>query len=384
MASIKYSCMSLLLLSSSTILAEQREANVRPLHLATLGGGESSSSKHRRGLIGREFCQTQGDCASCFGPGYILCPGAAITCYKPGDPNYGIDSCSPGSSSPSSSARSTYTPTATASVAGSSYTIPSFCSNGGRNCAQCFGAGYIQCSADSTHCYNPNDPDSVCPGGSSGGSAPSSGSSRPASSAPSSPSSPSAAGAPSGTSSLPSATGSTGGGSCAAEYGSSYVNCGTDSCYNPSTEVCCSDGSGLSHLSVLPIFTNVYPHQATATPAKPAHPLLVFAITPMATAPTPPRQPATLQRSAVVLRPQVRGLRAHQRPTQVARSLLGLPIPAAQALYLARVPSLLPMVTLSTRATPQPPLCPWYRCFSLARALFSLASHSWFPSRCNL
>ncbi|KAL9059105.1 MAG: hypothetical protein Q9162_001323 [Coniocarpon cinnabarinum] len=120
-------------------------------------------------------------------------------------------------------------------------TIPQFCSSG-LSCSDCFGSGYTDCpSGSDVDCHNPSDPDSVC-NYSDGGS------SYTTPTIPPLPSftNPSAPGAnPAQASSPPGVSGGSGVDSqCASSFGSEYVSCGSNACYDPSSdEVCCPDGS---------------------------------------------------------------------------------------------------------------------------------------------
>ncbi|KIW13399.1 hypothetical protein PV08_08587 [Exophiala spinifera] len=140
-----------------------------------------------------------GTCVQCFGTGYINCPNSDIQCYLPGDQTYGIDTC-PSSASATSGAA----PTSSPGSAGGSET----CSTPGASCVQCFGAGYEDCP-DGVYCYDPNDPDhNTCPDSSNGNG-----------------------GDPTTDS------------QCASQFGSGFIICGTDACYNPGNgESCCQDG----------------------------------------------------------------------------------------------------------------------------------------------
>ncbi|KAL1855582.1 hypothetical protein Plec18170_004303 [Paecilomyces lecythidis] len=143
-------------------------------------------SLETRQSTGSDYCSGPGvTCQSCFGSGYIQCPGDSFTCYKPGDPEYG--SCSEGDSEGSDSSSSgsdgdtTTSPEYVPSSTSSSYS-PASSSSGsdycyGKSCTGCFGPGYLDCPGGSTYCYNPSDPEySTCPSGTgSSGSAPSSG-----------------------------------------------------------------------------------------------------------------------------------------------------------------------------------------------------------------
>lgn len=176
-----------------------------------------SKVSRNTGLNSRSLLQKrcQGTCSECFGAGYMSCPGSDYLCYLPGDPNYGIDSCS-GSGSATTAAPS---PTTTGSAGNSD-----FCSGQDATCTSCFGPGYLPCSDGKSCCKsaplqteaiadrsldNPADPDyDTCPDGSG-------------------------------------ASGGTGSGSssCASQYGSGSIPCGSDACYNPDEgEVCCSGG----------------------------------------------------------------------------------------------------------------------------------------------
>ncbi|ETN36854.1 uncharacterized protein HMPREF1541_07841 [Cyphellophora europaea CBS 101466] len=133
--------------------------------LSRVPTGNSPPQLVARSLEERDTCS--GTCAQCFGSGYTLCPSSSIFCYKPGDADYGLDSCPYSSSSGSDSASAstdTYTssyPTSTGSAGDSD-----FCSEKGATCVGCFGAGYLDCG-DDVHCYNPNDPQyDTCPDGS--------------------------------------------------------------------------------------------------------------------------------------------------------------------------------------------------------------------------
>lgn len=197
----------------SFVHATQRLSNSRALQLQ-ISHLDSIPLPHRRGLDAREICS--GSCTTCFGAGYISCPDSDFWCYLPGDPNYGIDSCTDGSAATTTTAATFVTPTLssapTQTYSDSGSPTTSLCPNDGATCAQCFGAGYVFCSGSIIHCYDPSDASSICPGGGggSGGITTSSG------------------GTP----------------SCAEQYGAGNVRCGDHSCYNPSAgEDCCSDGS---------------------------------------------------------------------------------------------------------------------------------------------
>ena len=100
------------------------------------------------------------------------------------------------------------------------------CFSGG-SCADCFGDGYIECSSDSSMCYDPatQDEDFACSSSSSPEPSPSS--------------------FPSGEDTCFS------GGSCADCFGDGYIECSNDDtyCYDPSfqdEDIACSSGSGSS------------------------------------------------------------------------------------------------------------------------------------------
>lgn len=150
------------------------------------GTGSSDTTNNTSPSVPTSESCSKGDCQACFGSGYQLCPDSSITCYKPGDSQYGLDSCSSsssgsgsGSSAPSSDS-SAATPTqssgpeadGTTSSPGSDTTTTDFCDNGGFDCKRCFGNTYIPCPdssqyASNSYCYDPNNPKSVCPDGTS-------------------------------------------------------------------------------------------------------------------------------------------------------------------------------------------------------------------------
>lgn len=144
----------------------------------------------------------EGTCEECFGTGYTLCPGSSYYCYLPGDTYYGLDSCT----STSSGSDTTYTSSAPEPTSTGTAGDSNFCTGAGATCVSCFGEGYLDCP-DNYNCYNPNDPQyDTCPSDTSSGSG--------------------------GSSS-----------SCADQYGSGSLPCGSDSCYNPTEgDVCCADG----------------------------------------------------------------------------------------------------------------------------------------------
>lgn len=131
-----------------------------------------------------DFCY-KGDCQTCFGSGYQLCPDSSTNCYKPGDSQHGLDSCSSssgsdsgnsapssGSSAPTTTSSSTPESDDTTSSPGSDTTTTDFCNNGGFDCKRCFGNTYIPCPdssqyASNSYCYDPNNSTSVCPDGTS-------------------------------------------------------------------------------------------------------------------------------------------------------------------------------------------------------------------------
>jgi len=99
--------------------------------------------------------QCTGDCATCFGAGFQLCPSSSSVCYLPGDAAYGEESCSASSGSGTSTSPSS-----------TDYSSPTTdtCANGGLSCDYCFGGGYIQCPQSAQYCYDPNNSTTSCPG----------------------------------------------------------------------------------------------------------------------------------------------------------------------------------------------------------------------------
>ena len=221
MALLRFSLLTLMVSLRLLVGAETVDTSIRPISLE-IAPQDSESSHKERDLQLQTRATCRGSCEYCFGSGYTLCPSSTITCYKPGDSNYGLESCpygsGGGSSGSATTTRASVISSAVSSATGADYTIPSLCSNGGSNCASCFGSGYIPCDGDPKNCHKPSDPDSVCPGQGSGSS--------------------SGSGSVSG-----SGSGSNGDG-CSRTYGSSYVPCGNSDCYAPSLgETCCQDGS---------------------------------------------------------------------------------------------------------------------------------------------
>lgn len=198
-------------LSSLIILVlaqEPGDAALRPLSTGRMRTPTSNNKLMPRDLEKR----CSGTCAECFGDGYTQCPGSALYCYLPGDSTYGLDSCPGESSGSPTSTADTSIPTSTG-VSG----IDDICSQKGATCVSCFGPGYLQCP-DGYHCYDPSDPNySTCPDDGTGGSGGGGGGS--------------------------SSGGSTTASSCADQYGTGSVPCGTDACYNPTEgDICCADG----------------------------------------------------------------------------------------------------------------------------------------------
>lgn len=196
--------LGIFLLFSSTALAAYKDAAIKPLQLRSLNSIKHPSTTANQlrslgsiALEKRQECpyayQTCNTVCSCFGTGFIDCPGDTINCYRPGDTCYGIDSCGAPSETPVP-APTSYTP---------GFTPTDFCYDG--TCLTCFGPSYIDCPADDHWCYDPNNSTSVCPDGTGG-------------------------------------TFSSIDAACEAQYGPGEVAC-YDACYNPSQgDVCCSDG----------------------------------------------------------------------------------------------------------------------------------------------
>lgn len=140
------------LLTFSTVLAlsSAQEGKKHSVGFTKVPANENLQVKPRS-LEERQTCS--GTCAECFGSGYTLCPGSSLFCYKPGDPLYGLDSCSgssTGSDSTDTYTSSSYVPTSTGSAGDSN-----FCSGTTATCVTCFGAGYLDCG-DGINCYNPD------------------------------------------------------------------------------------------------------------------------------------------------------------------------------------------------------------------------------------
>lgn len=194
---------------SSLILLAYAQEPVDAVH-KTLTPGLSKVPTMSGKLMSRSLDKRcSGSCEECFGDGYTLCPGSALYCYLPGDSYYGIESCVGyfGSSSGTASA------SAPASTSTSSTGTDDLCYQTGATCKSCFGSSYLECP-DGLHCYDPADPlYDTCPDDdtSSSGAGGSTGSSSPS--------------------------------TCAAQFGSGSVPCGSDACYNPDEgDVCCQDG----------------------------------------------------------------------------------------------------------------------------------------------
>jgi len=83
-----------------------------------------------KGLHRRVPETCSGDCITCFGAGYELCPSSSSICYLPGDSLHGEESCSGIGSIDIPS-------------------VPEFCSEGG--CETCFGSG--ECEGRGPHVH---------------------------------------------------------------------------------------------------------------------------------------------------------------------------------------------------------------------------------------
>ena len=102
----------------------------------------------------QEVCS--GSCVTCFGSGYISCPGEDVQCYKPGDTTYGLDSCSSSGSGSGTGSGSASTATRPSSPSGTGCAGSSDVCYDCGGCVACFGVGYISCPADAdVSCYNP-------------------------------------------------------------------------------------------------------------------------------------------------------------------------------------------------------------------------------------
>lgn len=152
-------------------------------------------------LSKRQDCSSYPTCegpCSCFGEGFINCPGDSYYCYRPGDTCYDIDTCNGDSGTPTSAAVPSYVPSETYSSL-----VPTSTDYCYGSCLTCWGQGYTECPSNDGFCYEPDNSTSVCPDGTSGDS---------------------------------------GTGSCAETYGQGSVAC-HDACYNPGEgESCCSNG----------------------------------------------------------------------------------------------------------------------------------------------
>ncbi|GAD96984.1 GPI anchored protein, putative [Paecilomyces variotii No. 5] len=86
--------MTLLLLPMAVLANDSQEYHRQKASANGLRKAVQNSLETRQSS-GSDYCNGPGvTCVSCFGSGYIQCPGDSFTCYKPGDPVYG--SCSGG------------------------------------------------------------------------------------------------------------------------------------------------------------------------------------------------------------------------------------------------------------------------------------------------
>lgn len=153
-----------LLIGAPLVSATQQQTPKRALHVEApvkkLTVRSSPLQERQDCPSFRDFCyKSYASCESCFGTGFIQCPGDTLSCYKPGDVCHPIETCSDGSSSdavasvsysftssssvPVSSSYATssvpyqYTSSATYSAAPGS-TSTDYCSG---SCVTCWGAG---------------------------------------------------------------------------------------------------------------------------------------------------------------------------------------------------------------------------------------------------
>jgi hypothetical protein len=211
------------LLSGVGAAAEPEEFDAQKLPLALTKKLGTPNSKRSVAVIPsspldkRQTCQ--GSCQTCFGPGFVECPGSSLYCWDPARPD--LYSCT-GSGSGSGSGSSPTNPPSPQGTIGTDT-----CFNGGGDCKTCFGSNSEPCPSGSYYdCYEADQltAEEACnnPGGIVGGGGSSGGSSIISSPPPAS----------SGSSST-----------CEAKYGPGTVKCGPDGCYNPGAgEDCCRDG----------------------------------------------------------------------------------------------------------------------------------------------
>ncbi|KAI7023779.1 hypothetical protein KC355_g1603 [Hortaea werneckii] len=163
--------LTFLLIGAPLVSATQQQAPKRALHVEAPAKKltvRSSPLQDRQDCpFFGDFCyESYASCESCFGTGFIQCPGDTTYCYKPGDVCHPIESCSDSfnsdsdastsysskysSSAPLSSSYATstvsyqYTSSATYSAAPGS-TSTDYCTG---NCVTCWGAGYKECPRD--------------------------------------------------------------------------------------------------------------------------------------------------------------------------------------------------------------------------------------------
>jgi hypothetical protein len=136
----------LLLLSHTVFAGDLNDSKLKPLGFVRVASVST--------LTGRQTdtcTQRSATCVSCFGPGYVNCPGSIVKCYSLTDPKYPLSSCTSGSGGGSGGGTG-------GGIGGGS--------GGGNSAPTCesqYGPGNIPCG--SSNCYNPAVGESCCSNG---------------------------------------------------------------------------------------------------------------------------------------------------------------------------------------------------------------------------